>query len=794
MTQRIRKKRETSEKKVSISSGGENVPRKWPVIVLLAILCILLYGNSLQNDFAFDDKPLIVKNKAIRSLGNIPDILGISDPKNFIRGLIGGVNYRPIRVVSFTIDYFFSGSSPVAFHVFNILYHFLTAWVVFLVVMRLITAPAGLITPSGGESKLLAFRTALFTAILFAVHPIQTNAVTYISGRRDVLSTLFYMLGLLYFLKLREAQYKENKVGKDARVAYFALVCMFFLLAVMTKEMALSLPAIFFVIDFMREFPKQSGSNVWTDILRSSGRVIYRHRYFYYPFIFISLLTGMYYIFFRGASNRIIAGWQWWGDSALNNFLTVATILVFYIKLLIFPVVLSADYSYNAYPVAQSPWELRVLLSLAVLLVLAIMAVRWLRRSRLMAFGWIWFFVTLLPVSQIIPHHELLAEHYLYLPSIGFFMLLGLIIATRISNASGNRGVLFFIYAVPVLLVVIWSGRTIIRNPDWRSDKVLWAKTVRTVPQSFRAQFNMGNLLRQEGSPYGALDYFNRALKIKPDDARALLNIGAIYDRLGLRDKAFEHYQRSLTADPEYAAACNNIGGFYIRRGEIDKAIYYLTKATRLLSNFVEARMNLAIAYGKKYYTEEALKHFDIALEMDPENARIYYYRGVFFASIGEVALAKRDMRLALLHDPNYPLPHLNLGEMYVNEEKMDEAAREFQDVLRLEPRIPQAHVNLGSIYASQGKVGQAIYHFRTALDIDPNQAAAHKGMGIIYLTSLQDLDGAVSHFRRSLELDPTQEGADSIREFLANPRLALPQGTGEGVPGVTYKTVPKKR
>ncbi len=780
MTLRIRKKHKKSGKDTTISAGGGGAPRRWPVILMLAILCILLYGNSLQNDFAFDDKPLIVKNKAIRSLGNIPDILGISDPRNFIRGLIGGVNYRPIRVVSFTIDYFFSGTSSVAFHVFNIIYHLLTAWVVFLVVMRLMDPASGWIVPSGGGSKILAFRTAMFTAILFAVHPIQTNAVTYISGRRDVLSTLFYMLGLLYFLKFREAQLKENETAKGNRVMYFALVCVLFLLAVMTKEMTLTLPAVFFIVDFTREFPKQRGGSVWMDILRSSGRVFRQHRVFYYPFIFISLLTGMYYIFFRGASNKVIAGWEWWGGSALNNFLTVATVLVYYIKLLFFPVVLSADYSYNAYPIAESPWEPRVLFSLVVLLILAIMVLRWLRRTRVMAFGLIWFFVTLLPVSQIIPHHELLAEHYLYLPSIGFFMLLGWIVATRISNASNNRGALFSSYAVLVLLVALWSGRTIMRNPDWRSDKVLWAKTVQTVPNSFRAQFNMGNLLRQEGSLYRALNYFNRALKIRPDDARALNNIGAIYDRMGLKDRAFEQYRKALLADPEYAAACNNIGGYYILRGEIDKAIYYISKSTRLLSNFVEGRLNLAIAYGKKYYTEEALKHFDIALEMDPENAKIYYYRGLFFDSIEEHALARRDMRLALLHDPNLPLPHLKLGEMYVAEEKMDEAAREFQDVVRLEPRIPQAHVNLGNIYADRGEVERAIYHFRTALDINPNQAAAHKGMAIIYLTRLQDLDGAVFHFRRSLELDPMQEGADSIREFLANPGLTPPEEPAE--------------
>ena len=130
-------------------------------------------------------------------------------------------------------------------------------------------------------------------------------------------------------------------------------------------------------------------------------------------------------------------------------------------------------------------------------------------------------------------------------------------------------------------------------------------------------------------------------------------------------------------------------------------------------------------------------------------------------------------MHLALIHDPTFPLPHLKMGEYYLADKKMDEAAKEFEQVLRLEPRIAQAHVNLGSIYAEKGQVERAIYHFRAALDIDPDQAAAHKGLGIIYLTLFQDVNGATLHFRRSLELDPKQEGAEGMREFLANPEAS---------------------
>jgi tetratricopeptide (TPR) repeat protein len=761
----------------SISAGGGSDHWRWTVALSLAILSILLYGNSLQNDFAFDDKPLIVRNKAIQSFGNIPEILGVSDPHTFLRGIADGVNYRPIRIVSFTIDYFFSGTSPLAYHVFNIIYHFLTAWVVFLVVMKLLSSSPGLTLPASGKSgtgrESPAFLTALITAVLFVVHPIQTNAVTYISGRRDVLSTLFYLLSLLYFLKLREAQRAEDKAPKRTQVRLFAVVCLFFVLAVFTKEMALSLPGVFFLVDFMQEFPERSRGRLLMAVVKNAGRVIQRYRHFYYPVIFISLLVAMHYLFFRGASDRFTAGWKWWGGSALKNFLTVATILVFYIKLMFFPVVLSADYSPNAYPIALSPWEPRVLFSVAVLVILAIMTTRWLRRDRVLAFGCIWFFVTLLPVSQIIPHHELLSEHYLYLPSIGFFIILSRVLSSLISSPSGNMGPRVAGLSVLVALVALWSVRTIARNPDWRSDTVLWAKTVQTVPNSFRAQFNMGNLMRQQGSLYKALEYFNRAVKIKPDEPRVITNIGAIYDRMGLKDRAFEQYQKALLADPEYGAALNNLGAAYITRGEIDKAIHLLTKATNQIYNFSEARLNLAIAYGNKFYTEEALKQFDIVLKMEPENPKAYYYRGMLFSSIGEPALAKRDMNLALIHDPTFPLPHLKLGEYYLAEKNMDKAAREFEQVVSLEPRMVQAHVNLGSIYAEKGEIERAIIQFRTALEIDPNQAAAHKGMGIIYLTRFHDVSGAIFHFRRSLELDPNQEGAQGIREFLANPEIS---------------------
>ena len=353
------------------------------VILLITFVSSIIYLNSIQNDFVFDDIILIKDNKSIRSFESITHNL---------RHM-----YRPIRDVSYTIDYKFSGLNPLGYHISNILYHTITSILVYLIVRLL--------------NKNIS--VSLFASLLFAAHPIHTDAVTYISGRRDILSTLFFLLGFYYFLR-----HRSNK-----RIAYIILALLAYLLGVLSKEMAVTLPLIFFAYDFYCHFnTKETSLNIrfFRDICLNVKKVFLLYRYLYIPIVIGSVIFSYYIIFILNVTKTT----EWYGDSIILNFLTVSRIWVYYLKLLFYPVKLNADYSAD-FPVSESLLDTAGIISIAILIGIFYFLLRFLLKQnyphtrqelkKTVSFCGVWFFVTLLPVSQIFPHHELLAEHYLYL-------------------------------------------------------------------------------------------------------------------------------------------------------------------------------------------------------------------------------------------------------------------------------------------------------------------------------------------------------------------------------------------
>ncbi len=367
----------------------------WFFLVALAIAA-LSYSNSLQNQYAFDDLHLIAESSTITGIENIPRLL--------LSGKLSAY-YRPLRTISYTLDYTLNkkfwyrfanqqwtdrGLVPFGYHISNIFYHGIVALLVYLVIFALTSSA----------------RTAFIGASLFALHPVHTDSVTYISGRRDILFTLFYLAGFYCFLRYRQGRHWLFIV---------AAFCMY-ALSVGSKEMGVTLPMLFLAYDLVQHFSRHAtdpASGYGASLLLSLKKSI-RQGYFLYPITFLGALGFCYYkVFVKSPSLQN----SYYGDSALATFLTVTRILVHYLKLLVYPIRLNADYSYNAFPLSASLFDPSFLVALILLLVIGFAAVKLLVSNKLAAFGIAWFFITLLPVCHIIPHHELLAEHYLYLPS-----------------------------------------------------------------------------------------------------------------------------------------------------------------------------------------------------------------------------------------------------------------------------------------------------------------------------------------------------------------------------------------
>jgi len=715
----------------------------WIYSALIAVP-ILLYLNTLGNSFVFDDLEVIVGQSKIQEL---------STPWRLLIQRSGRPTYRAIRTLSYAIDYTIGGMSPTVFHASNVLYHALTV----LVVFRLVQVLTG------------ARRAAFLAALLFAAHPIQTDAVAYLSGRRDILSTLFFLLGLLAFIRYRES-------GRRWRLG---AAVGFYLLAILSKEMAITLPLLWLAYDLWRRFEPQPGE-AFRDLLRRLGSDLTR------AFRASSLLyltcfsaaggIALYLLFIVRISRQKV----FYGGSLPMGLLTSARIVVHYIKLLLFPATLSADYSFNAFPVTSSWTDIRAWLALGVLALISFGLLRLASFSKVAALGGLWFFLTLLPVSQIIPHHEMIAEHYLYLPSIGLALLVGTLLDRWARSPSADR-VITVGFAVVLLL---FAMRTIVRNRDWKDELTLWQKTVETAPASARAHTNLGLAFLDQGKYASAEQELKVGLEIFPNDVHLLNALGILHVQSGREDEAERVFKEAVRVGMERnkglaAVALNNLGAVYLGRKQDQEAEALFRQAIETAPTLVKPMIVLGRLYLESGRFDEAERELKRALELRSNLraphlllAHLYLYRGELDKAEHEASESLRQWQRRLPAGASYRLigpdpeekqatdiasAHAILAQVHLAAGKLDRAETEAKAALEGNPRLPAVHGVLAQVYAARGLLEQAEVQAKEAIQLqaaNPASAPYHFVLGIIYQRQGKAAEAA-QEMQAALRLNP---------------------------------------
>lgn len=575
---------------------GKQKGMKWRVtsqlcaVLLLTAVTAAVYYNSLHNEFLFDDLQTIVETQSVGGPGQFGQLFSL---------LKGNPAYRPIRSASYAFDYALSGLDPWGYHLSNIAYHVLSATVVFLIAQTLFSRTA----------------TALFAAVLFAVHPVQTEAVTYLSGRRDVLSGLFVLTGFYMFLRYRQT----------GRAGYLATVLPLYLLAFFTKESGIVLPLLCFSYDAVSRIRVEregGGFPPFREIWAGAWSAVRESRLFYIPLVVLAGGLATYVLFLvRGTWVR-----TYYGGSLFFTGLTMARVFLHYMKLLIFPLTLNADYSYNAFPVTTSWADPNAWVAVLILAGLGYGLLSCLRTRPLAAFGGLWFFVALLPVSQIVPHHEMMAEHFLYIPSVGICLM----VAALAHPLMDRHRFAPALYAAAMVVLVFFSFRTVWRNTDWKDDLTLWSKTVQVAPQG----------------------------------ARARNNLGAVYLRRGELTRAEEELNAAVQIKPDFAIAHGNLGKIALDQGDLARAERELQTALRLKADEVIPRLWLGAALVRLQRLPEAEQQFRAALARPPYDAYAYNNLGVLFAKDGRLVEAESAFQAALTRMPELTEARQNLARL----------------------------------------------------------------------------------------------------------------------------------
>jgi len=653
-----------------------------PVLHVASVVFVvfLIYSNTLNSPFQLDDTGSIVDNAAIRDLHNFIDTSRLEDVAidELLRPLL---KTRYIGYLSFALNYAFHGLDVRGYHLINILIHITNALLLYGMLQLIFLTPRFVGIQGALVSADSRSFVAVFTTFLFAVHPIQTQAVTYIVQRFASLATLFYLLSLVTYIRFRLES--ANKAAGSFRSSVFYVISLVStILAMKTKEFALLIPVMIALFEF-----------VFFDG-RIKKRVLQLLPYVLTMSIIPLSLINMPASTVSGADG-VISG----PDYLLTQFRVIMT----YLRLLIFPVNQNLDYDY---PIYRSVFASNVLFSLLFLFLLLVLAI-WLfwnsRRKEgkagwrflLVSFGLFWFFLTALPESGFMPIKDVIFEHRMYLPSIGLFLAgtvtIELIITRWLEKSVHTRKVAV---SLMVLAVVVLSVMAYARNTIWE-DSVRLSEDI---------------------------------VKKSPNKARPYYNLGLAYSGQGRIDEAIAAYTTVIRLDPAFSTdVYNNLGIAFMARGRVDDAIRVYTMAVNINPRDGDIHYNLAGAYMTQGRIDEAIAEYQASAQRTPDDARIHFYLGVAYANKGLYGQAINEYAMVLRLHPEDVVTRNNIGNAYIRQGRLEEALNELQTALRIKPDFAEAHYNLGNTYSSLGRREEANNEYREALRLRPDFIEARR-------------------------------------------------------------------
>jgi protein O-mannosyl-transferase len=547
---------------------------------IIFITSFAVYFTAIFDGFVYDDNLQIVQNPWIKEVKYFSEIFANS-VWSFQGDLRVSNYYRPMMHMVYMLNYHLFGLTPWGFHLINILFHAGVSCLVFILTVTFFREHM----PSPASVNSYVF-SSFAAALLFATHPVHTEAVTWIAGLPEVSFTFFYLLSLYLYIR--------STADRD-KIRYLSSAALF-CLAVLFKETALTLPLILIIYDYV--FGKIKGP---------PSASLKR----YIPYF---LVTGAYFLLRFHALGGIAPQKRHADLDTFQLFINIFPLFTQYLEKLLFPVNLNAFHVFH--PIA-SIFDIKGFVSLVILsLYLAITFIAR-RRNALFFFSLTLIVVPLLPVFYIPALGEnTFAERYLYLPSVGFTILTALLIVWI--TASFPK-IIPALNLVVVLLIGLYSIGTISRNTIWKSDYELFTDTVKKSPDGAIPHSSLASTLFNRGQIDEAIDHYQVALELQPRRAEDEYNLGVAYEQKGLTDMASEQYEIASLA-PGFAKPHNNLGILYARKGLLDEAIEHFQIAIRLQPTYAIAHHNLGAAYEEKGLVDMAIEQYQIAAGLDPDN------------------------------------------------------------------------------------------------------------------------------------------------------------------------------
>jgi protein O-mannosyl-transferase len=772
-----------------LRAASSTVPA-WAAAAVLALAIGVVYGPAVDTPFIFDDYLAIVGNKSITLLWPFRGTTEHVGPLSPLPDI--PTSGRPFVNLSFAVNYYFGGLNPVGYHVVNLVIHFLSAMLLWAIVRRTLRLPyfAGRFEASAGW-------LALSVALLWAIHPLQTEAVIYTTQRTELMMALCYLATLycsLRYWSVLPLPLGEGRGEGDAgrtkhphpalsegervrRAMWLALAVFACLAGMASKEVMVSAPLM--VLLFERTF-----------IAGSLGKAL-RNSWPLYAGLGITwlLLLGLCLGKPHATSAGFglgISGYDWW--------LTQCKAILLYWKLAVWPWPLSIHYQW---PYLTSFGEVWMYVIPVVAVGIVTLLLLW--RNHPVGYLSTCVFAILLPTSTVPILLEVAAERRMYLPLaaivvlafVSGYSLIQLVMRKRAAAELKRFGpsVPRVVAWLPVLATAIAYGLVSAQRLTAYADEMhLWQETLRFQPNDYVARYNLGLLLSntgrvqeaveqfqavlaqkpgdrdalnnlgvaltRAGRPAEAVDTLKSLLALQPDDPIAHTNLGIVLGRSSHFPEAIDQFHEALRREPDYFDAHNYLGQTLMSCGRLPEAIQELQAALALKPDDPSALNNLGVALLTVGRPAESITQFERAVRLWPKDADGHTNLATALSNVGRLEEAIKELRVALSLQPDNEVILKNLALALLQLGRFPEAIEHLERAVRLRPDDADARDNLGVALASIGKNSEAIEQFRLALARNPNDFHAHNNWGEV-LSRSGNTEEAIGHFEEALRLRP---------------------------------------
>ncbi|HEY1601897.1 MAG TPA: tetratricopeptide repeat protein [Pirellulales bacterium] len=681
---------------VSLKTPHHHVTYSLLAIPLLIAVVALVYVPGVRAPFIFDDKLSIIDNASIE---HIWPLIGDEDrPGPLAPPRDISTAGRPLVNLSFAVNYHFGGLDPTGYHFANIVIHALSAMLLWAILRRTLRLEFFADRFAGAAEPL-----ALGAAVLWAVHPLVTEAVEYITQRTELMLGFFYLATLYAALRFWESP------SRGERRVWLAVATVACLLGMACKEVMVTAPLVIWL--FERTFIAGSFRRALEDS---------------WPLYFGLGAGWCLLVALNLHGPRAESAGFHLGVSAYAWWLTQTRVLCYYFQLIFWPWPLVIHYELPYLDSVQAAWPWVVI---AGAFIVATAALVWRRTAT--GFVGAWVLLILSPTLVVPIVTEVAAERRMYLPLAAIMAWLLACVYLLLQRAQKS----------------LWSAE------DDAAFRWQWAAVLAIVV--VLCAVPLGWVSAQRVMVYNdAVGLWQDAALYQPDDARVQNNLGVELVNADRPDEALPHYERALQLKPDYVEAQSNIGVALVKLDRPEQATIEFEKALALDPRFADAHINLGHLLAQEGHPQDAIAHYRQALERKPRVAEVHANLGHALAGLGESQPAIKALAEAVRLDPDFAEAHLNLGAELAKSGQPDEAARHYAEALRARPDFVEAHNNWGVLQSGRGETEEAIKHFQQALQLRPDYAEAHSNLGIALFAADRTAAG-LEQFEAAAQLKP---------------------------------------